>query len=191
MKKEETYYILNSKSHDAAKVLYERYGKKLYNYAIRTWNINEDDAWEMVYKALNKTIATHSKYQFSTEEKFASFVFRIFINLIKDYKRAKIRQNAKMEIIYTDDMQEFGATNQDVDMEQTEQEPSAMLKHLKVELEQLEEWQQSLLLMKAQDIPYAVISKYVDKPENQLKVYYQRLKAKIMKNMEKHIPNHE
>lgn len=190
MKKEETYYILHSKSKDASAVLYERYGKKLYTYAIQTWNINEDDAWELVYKTLNKVIDSYKKYQFASEEKFASFTFRIFINLIKDYKRAKITEKSKLDIVYSEDIQEYGSTNQEIENED-EPKPNFLIHHLNNELAKLDDWQKDLLLMKAQDIPYSEISKVVDKPENQLKVYYQRLKARIMNNMEKHIPNHE
>jgi DNA-directed RNA polymerase specialized sigma24 family protein len=40
-----------------------------------------------------------------------------------------------------------------------------------------------LLLMRSQNIPYEEISRHVGKPETQLKVYYQRLKERLMKKL--------
>jgi len=62
---------------------------------------------------------------------------------------------------------------------------------MKIAFFEVEDWQKDLLLMKAQGTRYSEISKIINKPENQLKVYYHRLKSRIMNNMEKHVPNHE
>ncbi|MCI5056284.1 MAG: hypothetical protein MRY83_09255, partial [Flavobacteriales bacterium] len=51
------------------------------------------------------------------------------------------------------------------------------------EMEKLEEWQRTLLLMRAQSYTYEEIAPYVDKPANQLKVYYMRLKKRIYDNL--------
>ncbi len=53
------------------------------------------------------------------------------------------------------------------------------LKILQNELDKLEDWQRILLLMRTQDVPYSKIAEFVNKPENQLKVYYARLKKQI------------
>jgi DNA-directed RNA polymerase specialized sigma24 family protein len=47
----------------------------------------------------------------------------------------------------------------------------------------MEDWERILLLMRGQDISYSEISKFVHKPENQLKVYYARLKKKLLEDM--------
>ncbi|MBK6985309.1 MAG: hypothetical protein IPH32_11365 [Bacteroidetes bacterium] len=54
---------------------------------------------------------------------------------------------------------------------------------LQQELEKLEDWQRILLLMRGQDMPYSKISEFVKKPENQLKVYYARLKKQLTENV--------
>ena len=54
---------------------------------------------------------------------------------------------------------------------------------LQQELEKLEDWQRILLLMRGQDMPYSKISEFVKKPENQLKVYYARLKKQLTDNV--------
>ena len=50
-------------------------------------------------------------------------------------------------------------------------------------MDKLEEWQRILLLMRGQDMPYNEISAFVNKPENQLKVYYARLKKQLLENV--------
>lgn len=40
-----------------------------------------------------------------------------------------------------------------------------------------------LLLLRSQDMPYSEIAKFVNKPEDQLKVYYSRLKKALTKRM--------
>lgn len=54
---------------------------------------------------------------------------------------------------------------------------------LREELEKLEDWQRILLLMRSQEMPYSEIAKYVNKPEEQLKVYYSRLKNALTVKM--------
>jgi DNA-directed RNA polymerase specialized sigma24 family protein len=63
--------------------------------------------------------------------------------------------------------------------EQDEIPESEKMHILKEELEKLQDWERMLLLLKAQQMPYSEIAKFIDKPENQLKVYYARLKKKI------------
>ena len=65
-------------------MLYNNYGKKLYGYAISKWNIDEDDAWELVYKTLYKIIEVADKYTFETESKFNGFIYQVFINNLRN-----------------------------------------------------------------------------------------------------------
>jgi DNA-directed RNA polymerase specialized sigma24 family protein len=60
---------------------------------------------------------------------------------------------------------------------------------LKNELDKLEEWERILLLMRGQNMPYGEISKYVDKPERQLKVYYARLKKQMTEKINEQLNN--
>ena len=77
---EETYKLKGLTRNEFITVIYNRYGKKLYTYAIRTWNLDEDAAWDLIYKTLYKVIDSYTNYEFVSEEKFSSFVFKIFIN---------------------------------------------------------------------------------------------------------------
>ncbi|MBI3240070.1 MAG: hypothetical protein HYZ43_14700, partial [Flavobacteriia bacterium] len=57
MSKEQTNAIPTD--NDFLTEIYNRYGKKLYAYALKTWKISEDDAWNLIYKTLYKVIETH------------------------------------------------------------------------------------------------------------------------------------
>ncbi len=160
--------------------VYERYGKKLYSYAICTWKLDEDNAWDIIYKTLDKVVASYKNYTFESEGKFASFVFKIFINLLRNHYRA----NQKLP-------QSFSLTDNDgavmAEKQESGENTNPKLVALNEELEKMEDWQRMLLLMRSEGWSYADIAKYVDKPENQLKVYYQRLKEQLSKKLHERI----
>lgn len=160
---------IRKKDKQAIALLYNRYGKKFYGYAVSRWNVSEDDAWELIYKTLYRIIEVIDKYTFETEEKFNGFIFQVFINNLRNhYQTAK---NKRVETIGLEE--KHGSSGE---RENDEKAESPYMKCLKKAMEQLDDWKRILLLMKAQDFPYAEIAKYVDKPDEQLKVYYLRAK---------------
>lgn len=159
------------------RVLYERYGNRLYRYARSAWKLDEDETWEIVYKTLYKVIETTGAYTFESEQKYASFVFRIFINLLRDNYRVKKKADEKLERVGYESVEERP------EKEEESETDSGKMILLKKELEKLEDWERVLLLMRSQDAPYSEIAKYVNKPAEQLKVYYQRLKVSLAKRM--------
>src|ERR1051325_2468834 len=174
----ETYTLLKGKDNIRIEVLYERYGKKLFSYAIHSWKLNEDEAWDLVYKTLFRILEVGHRYEFDSEKNFSSFVFRVFVNYLRNHYRDKKNSGRPLNVEWTDEEileeQEAG---------ETEIIPNPKLDILNEELEKLEDWQRILLLMRSQDIPNAVISKYAGKPEDQLPVYYQRLKTTLTQRM--------
>jgi DNA-directed RNA polymerase specialized sigma24 family protein len=71
----------------------------------------------------------------------------------------------------------------EIAQEETPEISSLKMNLLKEELEKLDDWERMLLLLRSQDMPYATIAKFVNKPEEQLKVYYSRLKTALAKRM--------
>ena len=45
------------------RVIYERYGRKLYAYAVSSWNLDEDTSWDIVYDTLYKTVEKIDEYE--------------------------------------------------------------------------------------------------------------------------------
>ncbi len=173
----ETYRLGHLSRHEFIAELYRRYGKKLYSYAVYSWKLDEDEAWELVYKTLYKVIDSYKNYEFQSEEKFASFSFKIFIN----YLRNHYRDTRKIEkpVPLTGNEQPLAAEETGKD----EQPENTKLKALNAALDKMEDWQRMLLLMRSEGRPYSEIAFYVNRPEDQLKVYYQRLKEQISKKL--------
>jgi len=160
--------------------IYNRYGKKLYSYAICTWKLEEDDAWDLIYKTLEKIAACYQDYTFENETKFASFIFRVFINNLRNHYRAQKKLPQNLALTDND-----GHTMAEKDVEPQAVNPKLVA--LQEELDKMEDWQRMLLLMRSEGWSYSDIAKYVDKPENQLKVYYQRLKEQLSKKLHERI----
>ena len=163
---------IKSKNQNAVAELYNRYGKKLYGYGISKWNLSEDDSWDMVYKTLFRVIEVIDRYTFETEQKFAGFIFKTFINYLRNHYRdnkGKHLETSELNESFTGAVSEKNETEED-------KESSKPMKCLQKILQTFEDWQRVVLLMRAQDYAYEEIANYVNKPAEQLKVYYMRLK---------------
>lgn len=175
-----TYNVLKQNKEEGIKLLFELYSKKLLMYASTTWNIEEDAAWDLIYKTLYKTADVIHRYDFETEQKFASFIFKIFINHIRDHLRqCKTANQGVKEVELNDHI--INNYSQSASKESSSQ----LMKLLEAELDKLEDWQRILLLLRSQNMPYSDIANYMDKPEKQLKVYYARLKQQLTDNLQK------
>lgn len=164
---------IKKKDNDAMALLYNRYGKKLYGYAIVKWKVSEDEAWELVYKTFYKVIEVIDAYKFENEEKFVGFLFKIYLNYLRNYYRHT--KNKKLEIVeLTESHELFIADKNEKKSEGIKRSP--LLECLQKVLQHMEDWQRIILLMRAQDYAYEEIAKYVNKPVEQLKVYHMRLK---------------
>lgn len=170
----QTYNRLKENRDEGIKLLFELYAKKLQGYAINKWKTEPDTAWDIIYKTIYKVADVVNQYQFESEEKFASFIFKIFINYLRNQFRDTNTLNAGIKEVELSDyvINNYSPTA-------GSENKSIELNLLQYELDKLEDWQRILLLMRSQDVPYAEISKYTGKSEDQLKVYYGRLKKQI------------
>lgn len=169
----ETYKLLKRKKRNGLELFYERYARRLFRYATQNWNCDEDTAWDLIYNTFDSVIENIEKYSFASEEKFGSFVLTAFLNRLRNHFR--ISKNQQGTILMDDVSMEF-----QIEESQTDgTDESSLMQLLKNELQKLEDWERMLLLLRAQQMPYSEIARYVDKPEKQLKVYYQRLKNRL------------
>lgn len=165
-----TYTLITDKDASAVKVLYEKYARKLAGFAVHKWRVDEDAAWDLVYKTLFKVMESAGTYEFANEGKFSGFIFTIFINHLRNHYR-----DSKKLPQFTDEFNEQVIGNK----EANESEPSQAVQLLSEELDKLEDWERILLLMRSQDVAYSEIAKLTGKTEDNLKVYYGRLKKKL------------
>lgn len=164
---------IKKKDKDAIALLYNHYGKKLYGYAIVKWKLNEDEAWELVYKTFYKVIQVIDQYTFENENKFVGFLFKIYLNHIRNHYRDT--KNKKLDIVELTESHELLTVDKNEKLA-TREKRSPLLECLQKVLQSMEDWQRIILLMRAQDYAYEEIAKYVNKPIEQLKVYHMRLK---------------
>lgn len=172
----ETYHLQSESKNEVVKSLYGVYAKKLLAYACKNYTIDKDDAWAIVYKTIYKIAEVIDQYHFENEQKQSAFVFKTHINYLRNYFR---------------DNKSFEKNNQKVELTENyvavtpeaSTKPNIQLQVLQQELEKLEDWQRILLLMRGQDMPYSKIAEFVNKPEEQLKVYYARLKKQLFESV--------
>lgn len=172
----ETYSTISDSKNKVVKTLYEKYAKKLLAYTCKNYTIDKDDAWAIVYKTIYKMAEVNNKYNFGSEQKQSAFIFKTHINFLRNYFR---------------DNKSFEQNHQEVELhenfttfeEDAPIKPNVQLNVLQQELDKLEDWQRILLLMRGQDMPYSKIAVFVKRPENQLKVYYARLKKELHDNV--------
>lgn len=168
----------------------------LYNYAIQSWRIDEDSAWEIIYKVLFRITERINDYTFKSENQFRNMLYSIFNHeLINFYHKTK-RIEERLKFLQFDDTDlELANSNPGFLAENEINEsifkkaiedfwdnPAAenpLLDYLNKLLDDLEDWERILINQRSKGASYQEIARYIDKPENQLKVYYSRIKKKI------------
>lgn len=177
---------IKKKDKNAIDLLYKQYGKKLYGYAVSKWSMDEDESWELVYKTLYKVISVIDKYNFESEDKFAGFIFKIFINYLRNHYRDN--KNKHPETVELNETFSNNFEGKD-EKNNSETRQSPLMQCLQKVLQSMEDWQRILLLMRAQDYSYEAIADYVNKPGDQLKVYYMRLKKIVTEKTNECVDN--
>lgn len=177
---------IRKKDKSAITALYNNYGKKLYGFAVHKWKVSEDEAWELVYKTLYKIIEVIDKYKFENESKFNGFIYQIFINNLRNNYNAK--KNKHIETVVLEEKHGSQLFDRKENLEE-QASKNPYMNCLKKILEQFEDWKRILLLMKAQNFSYEEISKYVNKPSEQLKVYYLRAKQVLTDKVNECVEN--
>ncbi|MFN5183709.1 MAG: RNA polymerase sigma factor [Bacteroidota bacterium] len=168
--------------------LFENYGKKLVGYGMNVYKITEDSAWDLAYKSIYRVQEVHAQYTFENEQKFGSFIFRVYINYLKNFLRDEnTRTQSAVFIPLEESKRDFAASRS----KDNSSVGSPMMNKLRDELEKLEDWQRILLLMRSQGVAYSEIANYVNKPEDQLKVYFARLKNSLAAKMQAHFPGQQ
>jgi RNA polymerase sigma factor (sigma-70 family) len=153
--------------------LYNTYAKKLLNYTRKNYGIDEEDAMSLVYKTIYRIAELDEAYEFENESKKQGFIFKTHINHLRNYFRDNKTFEARNYEVELTDIPEQSITSKS--------DPKMNL--LQKLLDEMEEWQRILLLLRGQSMSYSEIAIYVKKPEKQLKVYYSRLKKKLLEDM--------
>ena len=168
--------------------LYQAYGEKFYSFCIHKWNLNEDEAWEIVYKTLETLVLKLANYEFESQSHFNNFLYKVLVNFLRQYFRSS-RRRLELGVKFVD-------INEDSDTltiikEQIDQKAftdyydkgiveSPHLGILNECLEKMDQIDKDLLLLRAQNYSYEEIAKLLNIENNQLKVKHLRAKQKLV-----------
>jgi DNA-directed RNA polymerase specialized sigma24 family protein len=168
----------------------------LFNYAIQSWHLDEDSAWDIIYKVLFKITERIANYTFKNEIQFRNMMYSIFNNELVNFYRKSKRIQERIKLLQFDDSlleEAYLSINHHIEKEINEKifkksleefwdEPSSeniLFDYLNELLDSLDDWERILVNLRAAELSYQDITKFVDKPVNQLKVYYGRIVKKV------------
>lgn len=178
--------LVRKQDSKALKMLYEQYGKKFYSYCLTRWHLNEDEAWEVVYKTLEALVLKLSNYSFESERDFERFIFRVLINFLRQHYRAAQAKVKDIEFIDIEGIdsaktfEKFLSASAVKDYYKTESLDSPILNRLTTALEKLDQTDRDLLLLRAQNFTYEEIASMLQTEDAQLKVRHHRAKKKLI-----------
>ncbi|MEP6676766.1 MAG: sigma factor-like helix-turn-helix DNA-binding protein [Ferruginibacter sp.] len=187
--------LLTKKDKTGLEALYASYGQKFYTYGVKKWFLNEDDAWDVVYKTLETLVLKLPEYEFESQSHFDNLIFKIFVNFLRQTFR-KNRKNQQNKVYLEDlennpdeetDEEELGETMEtQLDRQSFEQFYSSgkienpKLLQLKEVLADMNSTDRDILLLRAQNYSYEEISGMLKIENNQLKVKHHRLRKKLL-----------
>ena len=179
-------------------ILFETYGQTLYGFTINQWRLNEDESYDVLYKTLEIVGKVITRYEFSSENHFVNWLFKIHKNNILQLLRSK-RSKEKLEFpvnfenwenevkeLENEDLnlQDFKSTIDSLSIinpyENTQTTNHLMLAMQKA-LQQLDETERELLLLRMSNYSYEEIAGMLGIENSQLKVKFNRAKAKVEK----------
>lgn len=178
---------------EIAERLYKAYGSKLVHYAVKSWQFDEDEAWDMLYDTLYGFIHSYADQQLSSEKQIGTLVWKIFKNKLLDKLRQKKRREKNyQEVSFSEDflisshdsLETLCPHLVDIMLEQ-ENKKNPILTKLENFLDELNDWERQLLICRANNIPYKVVEEMTGKKKDFLKVYYKRLKDRFAKKFKK------
>jgi len=159
-------------STETAERLFKDYADRMYSFAANVWKFSEDDAWETIYQTIFHIAKVYHKYEFPDDKALANFLITAFNNRLKNKRRDRQRDPIIIQ---------FESIEEQVDQDEFKSTIGNAEKVVSESLDELEEWERILLVQRSLYIPYTEIEKLTGKPEQQLKVYYKRVLAKLEK----------
>lgn len=180
---------------DGLALLYDFYGKSLYQYSVRNWELDEDEAYDILYKTLETVGKVIGRYEFSTEKHFSNWLFKIHKNNSLMFIRAKSSKE-EIEFKTVDWQQEYQEANDENDAidfndnaiaDQADElyedvsSTNPLFNALEKALLTINETDRDIVLLRMNNYSYEEIANMLGIENNQLRVRFLRAKAKIEK----------
>lgn len=177
--------------------LFEGYGQQLYGFAVTHFHIDEDEAYDVLYRTLEIVGKVITRYEFTSESHFANWLFKIHKNNILQLLRAKKSKDVQLQSVSFYDWQ-IEAKSWDEDFELEDFKPvidklsginayesspgqNQLMVAMQKALQLLNEIDRDLLLLRMNNYSYDEIARMLGIENNQLKVKFNRAKAKVEK----------
>ena len=183
-------------------LLYKGYGKQLYGISVSQFKLNEDEAYDILYKTLETIGSYINRYSFESEKHFQNWLFKIHKNNILQFLRSKKSKELQLQKIKlaiqqrAEESQEIDEQSFSLDIYKSEFEKtpsinpfektsaSKELMHaMHKALLELSETEKELLLYRMDNFSYDEIAAMLSIKNNQLKVKFHRAKTKLKKKV--------
>lgn len=177
-------------------LLYECYGKSLYQFSSRNWNLDEDECYEVLYKTLETVGKVIARQEFSSEKHFTNWLFKIHKNNTLMFVRSK-RAKEEVEFKTVDWQEEYLEAEEDngsVNFEEASFLPASsgqlyeesntvnpLFNAMEKALQSINEIDRDILLLRMNNYSYEDIAAMLGIENNQLKVRFLRAKGKVEK----------
>ncbi|MEO6452623.1 MAG: sigma-70 family RNA polymerase sigma factor [Ginsengibacter sp.] len=178
--------------------LFEGYGQKLYGFAVTHFHLDEDESYDVLYKTMDTVGKVITRYEFTSENHFANWLFKIHKNNILQLLRSIKRREENVQVFSFNDwkaeakefeeeyveLENFQEVIEDISKinpyENSSRNNKVFLAMQKA-LEQISDVERELLLLRMNNYSYEEIANMLGIENNQLKVKFNRAKAKVEK----------
>jgi RNA polymerase sigma-70 factor (ECF subfamily) len=178
--------------------LFEGFGQQLYGFAVTHFHIDEDESYDVLYKTMDTVGKVITRYEFTSEKHFANWLFKIHKNNILQLLRAKKSKEAILQPVnfsnWEAEANELGDDGLKLESFKPEIDKlsninpygsspthNQLMMAMQKALQFLSEIDRELLLLRMNNYSYDEIAKMLGIENNQLKVKFNRAKAKVEK----------
>lgn len=178
--------------------LFKGYGQQLFGFSATHFHFDEDESYDVLYKTMDTVGKVITRYDFSSENHFANWLLKIHKNNILQLLRSKKNKEKDIHIVSFIDWQNEAKDLADenlnleifehtieqissVELYENSSKNNKLFSALQKALEQLSELDRELLLLRMSNYSYDEIATMLGIENNQLKVKFNRAKAKVEK----------
>lgn len=198
MKYQKVISGFQTSTNEGLKTLFEGYGQKLFGFSVTHFHIDEDEGYDVLYKTMETVGKVITRYDFSSENHFANWLFKIHKNNILQLLRSKKSKEQEFQTVDLSDWENEVRELEDDDFKldifkpvinqissinlyDSSSKNNKLFLAMQKALQQLSEVERELLLLRMNNYSYDEIAAMLNIENNQLKVKFIRAKAKLQK----------
>lgn len=178
--------------------LFEGYGKQLYGFSVAHFHFQEDESYDVLYKTLETVGKVITRYEFTSDKHFDNWLFKIHKNNVLQFIRAKNSKQGELPVYNLKNWEEEATELNDEELKLDSFKPvieklsasnayedsptnNRLMNAMQKALQQLSDIERELLMLRMSSYSYNEIAQMLGIENNQLKVKFNRAKAKVEK----------